>query len=98
MVHRRLWNRNIGIALAIFVFVLAVGGAIEDSSSNQAQHLYKSQLGACERGNTLRIESNDRIADHVASNAVVHDFLIAARAARKASYERDHKELDRKAV
>lgn len=79
--------RNVSMLLAFVL--LAAGGylGIKQSTNasirNTAQTLYKSQVEACERGNKLRRESNDRVNDHLAERDVVSSFLLMAAEARE---------------
>lgn len=72
--------------LVSFILLALVGGwAIKSSADNGTQKLYVTQIQSCERGNTLRSESNERLSSHLADRDVLREFLAAARQARLSS-------------
>lgn len=85
--------------LVAFLILALVGGwAIKGSADSSADKLYRSQIEACERGNTLRAESNRRVTSHEVDRNALVAFLNAAESARVSAYERDGNEADKVAA
>lgn len=57
---------RVGVACAFVVLALAGGLAINASLRTADRRLHAAQLRACERGNVVRDELNDRIAPNLA--------------------------------
>lgn len=86
---------NLASLLAFFVVALAGGWAIHASSEQSSDTLYRNSLASCERGNSLREESNLRVPAHRTEATVVLQFLRSARTARLASYAETHSTNDK---
>jgi hypothetical protein len=84
--------------IAFLILAVCGGFAIRSSAHNGLEALYRSQIQACERGNSVRAENNHRILVHQADTKVLKEFLAAAETARKAAYERNGAVEDRDAA
>jgi hypothetical protein len=72
----------------LFAFVLLAGVgmyAVNAQANANAQTLYRTQLAGCKQANSIRTESNQRIAAHVLNRDVLAKFLNSAAYAREAS-------------
>lgn len=59
-------------------------------SADAAQEkLYNAQIAACNRNNSLRAESNRRIASHNLEKEVLDGFIASAAQARSATGDKD---------
>lgn len=95
-------------AQAIAYLLIAVVAALAiDLSANHTAHtaattaarvLYRSQLQACQRGNKLRRQINDRTHESATSRGVLISFLRSARRARLDSYRLGHQAADLRAA
>lgn len=92
------WHSRHAPAIAFAVLALVGGISIKEQSDHQTDKLYGTQLAGCRQGNTLRTESNRRVESHEADTEVLNEFLIAARNARIASYNKTRTEGDRAAI
>lgn len=92
------WHAHHAPAIAFAVLALVGGFSLKEASDHQTGKLYDTQIAGCERNNTIRKESNDRIQAHEADAGVLNDFLIAARNARIASYQAHPTEGDKAAI
>ena len=85
--------------LVSFIILALVGGwAIKSSADNGTRKLYESQIAACERGNLLRKETNDRVHDQLESTQVLQSFLDSAATAREAAFQANGQPEDKKAA
>jgi hypothetical protein len=71
------------VAFVLLVAVVSVG--LYFDGKRRSNSLYDQQVAACERGNALRAESNDRVADNEAIKSGLVTFLDGAIRARRAS-------------
>lgn len=93
------WYSRPYAPLVAFLIIAVVGGyALFSVAQGGKDTLYHSQIQACERGNQLRAENNRRVSAHITDTQTLQDFLIAAREARRATYDKTHEASDRDAV
>jgi uncharacterized protein YneF (UPF0154 family) len=78
--------RNTTVAFLILAFGLM--GAFYLSARGNSDQLYKNAVINCERINTLRYESNARIAAHEADRDILIEFMKSAAHARYRSWQR----------
>lgn len=72
----------------LLAFVILAGAgmyAVNSQANSNAQTLYETQLAGCERSNSIRVESNERIAAHTIDRNVLSSFLESAAEARNAA-------------
>lgn len=84
--------------LAYLFIAFALVFLLQRSADTRARLDYKNSVAACQRGNKLRTESNNRIAAHQADKQGLVDFLEGARRARLAGYVRNRNSEDLKAA
>jgi hypothetical protein len=92
------WQTHQAPAVAFAVLALVGGYGLKTTADEQSNKLYKTQIETCERGNSLRVESNRRIDAHATDRDVLRAFLVAAKDARVAAYERDRNMSDKAAA
>ena len=83
-------SREYGALLAFVILAIFGGIAIDRSASNQTKTIYQSQLRSCQRGNTFRQDLNQRLSNIEVERGAFLQLLLAASAARQATYEVSH--------
>lgn len=97
------WSKGLKVlaALAAVVVLIIAVTAVGNRSDRQTDTklynfqvaasdvLYHTQLESCGRGNDLRAENNVRAKNNQIQLGVLRKFLVGARDARQASYDRD---------
>ena len=92
------WVRTHRTAIAFVVLALAIAWVVQTGNARSADRLYNNAIAACQRGNALRTESNERAPIHEKALVIERRFLLTAAEARTRAYERDGAPEDRKAA
>lgn len=80
------------------VAIVAMTASLAFYQNSITNTLYHNQLQSCERGNTLRTESNNRLKAHLVDRDNLIKFADGARVARLAAYEDMRKPSDLEAA
>lgn len=80
--------------IAFIVLALAGGWALKATTDANDANIKEAQVAACERGNVLREETNDRVQDNQLQVEVLTKFLEAARTARLDAFAKSHNKFD----